>query len=183
MQEIQSVMKQSVHTQNMETVYLLLGGNIGDRRKIISSAIGLLNCNAGTVEQVSSLYETEPWGMSNAKSFLNIAVKLTTVLSVFQFLDELLKIEEQLGRTRNPLTTEYESRPIDIDILFWGSKIIQTDQLTIPHPHLQIRKFVLVPLCEIAAEFIHPVFQKTIALLLDECPDNLEIVALKPYIL
>ena len=167
----------------METVYLLLGGNIGDRENIIRSAITLLNSKAGAVEKTSSLYETEPWGMSNAKNFLNIALKLTTDLTAFQLLDLLLKTEEQLGRTRNPLSTEYESRPIDIDILFYGSKIIQTDQLTIPHPHLQIRKFVLVPLSEIAAEFLHPVFQKTIVTLLNECPDNLEIVALKPYIL
>lgn len=167
----------------METVFLLLGGNIGDREEIIRSAIGMLNITAGTVEQVSSWYETEPWGMLDAKSFLNIAVKMTTGLSAFQFLQVLLKIEEQLGRTRNPLTTEYESRPIDIDILFWGSEIIQTDQLTIPHPQLQFRKFVLAPLCEIAPEFNHPVFQKTMITLLNECPDQLEIVALKPYIL
>ncbi len=176
-------MTQSFHIQNMETVFLLLGGNIGDREEIIRSAIRLLNDKAGTIEQVSSWYETEPWGMSNAKSFFNIAVKINTELSAFQFLDLLLMIEEQLGRTRNPLTSEYESRPIDIDILFWGSKIIQTDRLTIPHPQLQFRKFVLVPLCEIAAEFIHPVFQKTMTTLLNKCPDKLEIVALKPYIL
>ena len=142
----------------METVFLLLGGNIGDRENVIYNAISLIKSNIGTVLQVSSIYETEPWGMLNAKSFLNIAVKLTTELAAFELLDALLKIEEQLGRKRNPAAMEYESRPIDIDIMFYGSCVIQTNQLTIPHPHIQSRKFVLVPLCEIAADFIHPVF-------------------------
>jgi 2-amino-4-hydroxy-6-hydroxymethyldihydropteridine diphosphokinase len=167
----------------METAFLLLGGNIGDREKIICNAISLINSNAGTVEQVSSFYETEPWGMLNAKSFLNIALKLTTKLTAFELLDELLKIEELLGRKRNQLITEYESRPIDIDILFYGSTVIQTTQLTIPHPHLQTRKFVLVPLCEIASEFIHPVLRKSIFSLLNECQDKLKTEVLKPYIL
>ena len=167
----------------MESSFLLLGGNIEDREKTICNAISLINSIAGTVDQVSSLYETEPWGMLNAKKFLNIALKLSTELTAIELLDVLLKIEEQLGRKRNPLITEYESRPIDIDILFYGSTIIQSPRLTIPHPHLQARRFVLVPLCEIAAEFIHPVFQKSILTLLNECQDELETVVLKPYIL
>jgi 2-amino-4-hydroxy-6-hydroxymethyldihydropteridine diphosphokinase len=167
----------------METAFLLLGGNIGDREKVIYNAISLIKINVGTVEQVSSLYETEPWGMLNAKSFLNIAVKLTTKLAAFELLDAVLKIEEQLGRKRNAGAIEYESRPIDIDIMFYGSSVIQTTQLTIPHPRIQSRKFVLVPLCEIAAEFIHPVFQKPILTILNECQDKLETVMLKPYIL
>ena len=167
----------------MEIAFLLLGGNTGDRENVIYNAISLIKSNVGTVDQVSSLYETEPWGMVNAKSFLNIVIKLTTKLTPFELLDALLKIEKQLGRKRNPVATEYESRPIDIDILFYGSTVIQTTQLIIPHPHIQSRKFVLVPLCEIAAEFIHPVFQKPILTILNECQDKLETVVLKPYIL
>lgn len=166
----------------METVYLLLGGNIGDREAVMIKTIALLNQKAGIVHQVSSFYETEPWGMCNVQNFLNIALKLSTTHTAIALLNVLLEIEEQLGRKRNPLITKYESRPIDIDILFYGTAIIQSSRLTIPHPRLQSRKFVLVPLCEIAPEFIHPVFQKSIVTLLNECQDNLETVALKPYI-
>jgi 2-amino-4-hydroxy-6-hydroxymethyldihydropteridine diphosphokinase len=167
----------------METAFLLLGGNIGDREKVIYTAISLIKRNVGTVDQASSLYETEPWGMLNAQYFLNIVLKITTQLTAFEVLDELLHIETQLGRRPNPGVTAYESRPIDIDILFYGSSVIQTSQLTIPHPHIQSRKFVLVPLCEIAADFLHPVIQKPIITILNECQDNLETVVLKPYIL
>lgn len=166
----------------METVYLLLGGNLGDREAVIVKAIALLNRKVGTVNQVSSFFETEPWGMINVQNFLNIALKLSTKLTAFELLHVLLVIEEQLGRKRNPLITEYESRPIDIDILFYGSAVIQSLRLTVPHPRLQERKFVLVPLCEIAPEFIHPVFQKSIFTLLNECQDELDTVAIKPYI-
>ena len=167
----------------METAFLILGGNIGDREKIICNAILLISSEAGDVNQVSSFYETEPWGMSNAINFLNVALELSTQLKANELLETLLKIEERLGRKRNPSSTEYESRPIDIDILFYGSNIIQTKQLTIPHQHLHTRKFVLVPLCEIASEFIHPVFQKSIVTLLNECQDKLETVVFKPYTL
>jgi 2-amino-4-hydroxy-6-hydroxymethyldihydropteridine diphosphokinase len=167
----------------METAFLLLGGNIGDRENVIYTAISLIKRNVGTVDRASSLYETEPWGMKNAQHFLNIVLKITTQLTAFEILDELLHIEAQLGRSRNPGVTTYESRPIDIDILFYGSSIIQTTQLTIPHPRIQLRKFVLVPLCEIAADFLHPVIQKPILTILNECQDNLETVVLKPYIL
>ena len=167
----------------METAFLLLGGNIGDREKFIYNSIALLRSKAGTVDRVSSLYETEPWGMLNAGNFLNVAVELSTKLTAIELLEVVLRIETQLGRKRNPLNTEYKSRPIDIDILFYGNTVIQTPQLTIPHPHLQDRKFVLVPLCEIAAEFVHPLFRKSILTLLNECQDKLETVMLKPYIL
>ncbi|MDP4291155.1 MAG: 2-amino-4-hydroxy-6-hydroxymethyldihydropteridine diphosphokinase [Bacteroidota bacterium] len=167
----------------METAFLLLGGNVGDREKCINDAITLINREAGTVTQASALYETEPWGMQKADKFLNIAIELSTKLSALELLDVLLNIEKQLGRERNPLIKEYESRPIDIDILFYGTEIIQTPRLTIPHPQLQARKFVLVPLCDIAPEFIHPILQKSIMTLLNECQDKLETVALKPYTL
>lgn len=166
----------------MESVYLLLGGNLGDREAVIVKTIALLNRKVGTVQQVSSFYETEPWGMFNVQNFLNIALKLSTKLTAIELLNVLIEIEEQLGRKRNPLTIEYESRPIDIDILFYGSSVIQSLRLTVPHPRLHSRKFVLVPLCEIAPEFIHPILQKSIFTLLNECQDQLETVEIKPYI-
>jgi len=167
----------------METVYLLLGGNQGDREDIIRKTVTLLNRKMGSVKQVSSFYETEPWGMVNAQNFLNVALTLATKHTAFELLDLILEIEEKLGRKRNPFNSEYESRSIDIDILFYGSAVIQSLRLTIPHPRIQLRKFVLVPLCEIAPGFVHPVFQKTIFTLLNECQDKLETIVLKPYIL
>jgi 2-amino-4-hydroxy-6-hydroxymethyldihydropteridine diphosphokinase len=165
----------------METAFLLLGGNIGDRETVLRIAISQIESNVGTIDRVSAFYETEPWGMLNAENFLNIALKITTKLSSIELLDELLKIEEHSGRKRNQTIVEYESRPLDIDILFYGTTIIQTTQLTIPHPKLHNRRFVLVPLCEIASDFIHPIFQKTIFTLLSECQDNLKTETLTPY--
>ena len=167
----------------MKTVYLILGGNLGDREEFIMHAIEMLNRKAGTVDMASSYYETEPWGMTGVQAFLNIALRLTTKLEPDALLDVLLEIEEQAGRIRNPLKDQYESRPIDIDILFYDSDVIQSPRLTIPHPHMQSRKFVLEPLCEIAPDFMHPVMQKTVTILLKECTDKLETAVFKPYIL
>jgi 2-amino-4-hydroxy-6-hydroxymethyldihydropteridine diphosphokinase len=165
----------------METAFLLLGGNIGDRETVLRKAISQIESTIGTIELVSSFYETEPWGMVDAENFLNIAVKITTELSAIELLHALLKIEEESGRIRNQNKIEYESRPVDIDILFYGHAVVHTTQLTIPHPKLHDRRFVLVPLCEIAADFIHPVMGKPIFTLLNECQDQLKTEVLKPY--
>ncbi len=163
----------------MKLLYLLLGGNIGDREKTLAMAIECLGEDVGEIYQTSSLYETEPWGMDSVDNFLNQVVVMKTGLSSFVILERILAIEEKLGRKRDSKVIGYQSRPIDIDILFIDAEIIQTSRLTIPHPEIQNRKFVLVPLCEINASFVHPILHKTIGNLLINCDDPLNTTLFK----
>lgn len=163
----------------MKLLYLILGGNTGDREAILQQAIRCLGEDVGEIYQRSSLYETEPWGMENADNFLNQVVILKTKLFAFDILERVLKIEEKLGRVRDSHAIGYQPRPIDIDILFLDSEIIQTSQLTIPHPEIQNRNFVLVPLCEIDKNFMHPVLYETVEDLLNKCNDPLKTTLFK----
>ena len=163
----------------MKLLYLLLGGNIGDREATLYSAIQYLSEEIGEICQCSSLYESEPWGMNKADQFLNQVVLLKTEMTAETVLERILRIEERLGRKRDLFSIGYQSRPIDIDILFFDSEIIQTAKLTIPHPEIQNRKFVLVPLCEIAVDFIHPVLHETVENLLITCTDPLNTTRYK----
>ncbi len=144
---------------DLVTVYLGLGANLGDRRYNLIRAKELL-AQKGRVEQVSSFYETEPWGYQDQPCFLNSACCLVTPLSPDGLLSQIKEIERALGRVASFANAP---RPIDIDILFYGEQIIQTPQLIIPHPRLEERAFVLVPLAEIAPELVHPVSRRTIA--------------------
>ena len=154
----------------MNTAYISLGSNIGNREETLLKSIALLNEKAGTVIIVSSLYETEPWKMNDVEGFINQAAELTTKLSAEELMDTLLLIEQSLGRTRN--LGKYESRTIDLDILFYNNDILSTEKVKIPHPLLHERRFVLEPLAEIAPKLIHPTFKKNITQLLLECKDS-----------
>ncbi len=154
-------------------VYLLLGGNIGDKQKVFSEAQNKLNDRAGKIIVQSSIYETEPWGFESSDIFWNQALEISTQLSPEEVLMQTQEIELELGRIRK--SDQYDSRIIDIDILFYEDQIIHLENLNIPHPRIQDRKFALVPLCEIAPDLIHPVFQKSIGQLLYECQDTLRI--------
>jgi 2-amino-4-hydroxy-6-hydroxymethyldihydropteridine diphosphokinase len=156
----------------MNKVYLLTGGNIGDRIHYLSKAIEEIEKNCGPILQQSSVFETAAWGNENQESFLNQVLKIQTSLNPDQLLKTILQIEENLGRKRE---LKYGPRTIDIDILFFNDQIIDQEGLKIPHPQMQNRRFVLVPLNEIAADKVHPVFQKTISQLLAECPDLLTV--------
>ena len=156
----------------MEEVLLSLGSNMGERAANLRSAVAMIGERAGTVTAVSAVYETEPWGFSADSSFYNIAVAVLTSLEPAAFLAEILAVEAALGRVRDSGAEGYESRPIDIDILFFGDRVIDTSGLVIPHPRLHERRFVLVPLNEIAPERVHPLSGKRVLTLLEECGDD-----------
>jgi 2-amino-4-hydroxy-6-hydroxymethyldihydropteridine diphosphokinase len=156
----------------MNTVFLLLGGNLGDRRKILENAIALIARRAGKIKKSSSIYETAAWGKIEQPDYLNQALMVETTLTARQLLETTLLIESDMGRVRKKI---WEPRLIDIDILFFNRDIIRLKHLKIPHPHLQYRRFVLVPLTEIAPDFIHPVLETSISQLLKQCSDPLEV--------
>lgn len=157
----------------MIKLYILLGGNLGDKQQVFSEARARLNQQVGTITNQSAIYETEPWGFESDDIFWNQIIEISTTFSPEEILLQTQQIERELGRIRK--ATQYDSRIIDIDILFFGDQIIQTENLIVPHPRVQERKFALVPLSEIAPELIHPVFQKSIRQLLDECTDSLKV--------
>ena len=154
----------------MNTTYLLLGSNLGDRKNFLSQAVTLIGSLTGKIISKSTLYNTEPWGVDNQGDFLNQAICVETELSADELLKNILGIEERLGRTR---TQKWEARNIDIDILFFNSDIIETTNLTVPHPFLHERKFALLPLSEIKEDYIHPVLKKSVKTLLAECNHDL----------
>jgi len=157
----------------MTRLYLLLGGNIGDKQRLFTEARTNLNNCVGEIQLQSAVYETEPWGFESPDLFWNQAIELQTNLTPDEVLEQTQMIEKQLGRIRKE--DQYCSRIIDIDILFYGNHLINQENLIIPHPRIQERKFALMPLDEIAPELIHPVFQKSIGQLLAECSDPLKV--------
>jgi 2-amino-4-hydroxy-6-hydroxymethyldihydropteridine diphosphokinase len=152
--------------------YLLIGGNMGDREAYLRQAREAVGRSCGPITNVSSIYETEAWGLELQDKFLNQALTLETSLSADLLLKEILKTEELIGRKRD---LKYGPRTIDIDILLFNNDVIDAPGLSIPHPQLQNRRFALVPLAEIAAEKLHPVLNKTITELLSDCPDQLNV--------
>lgn len=160
----------------MAIVYLSLGSNIGDRVGYIQQATSLLSANENiNIVATSSFYETEPWGMESENWFVNAVIQITTSFSPEELLDECQRIETQLGRIRN--SQGYSDRTIDIDIIFYDKLIMNNDRLTIPHKHFHKRVFMLVPMLEIAEDFVHPFFGKTVASLHDAI-ENPEMVCL-----
>ena len=210
----------------MTDLYLLIGGNQGDRLHLIQQATDLIRQRIGSVAAFSHLYETAPWGTfapdERPQNFLNQALLVPTSLTPQQALAEALDIEKALGRRRPVSLIEngelgmenwdgkkepealshlaetrratslhrtqitdhrsqitdyrsqktYTSRPIDIDLIFYGQTILDTPSLTLPHPRMHLRRFVLQPLCDIAPNFIHPIYKVTLLQLLNSCPDT-----------
>ena len=156
----------------LHQVYLLLGSNIGDRIGHILNGLNKIGEKAGVINAISSFYETEPWGVTDQADYLNAAVLISTEVepgSLFAILKEIETGEGRLDQKK------YAPRTLDIDILFYDAEIITTEKLTIPHPRLHLRKFVLIPMAEIAPDHMHPVINKTIEELIAECPDMMEV--------
>lgn len=151
---------------------ILLGSNLGDREMLIKSAIDMIGKSCGKVVTCSRIYETEPWGFDAENNFLNQIISIQTDLRPHDLLKELLSIEAILGRKRNEYATTYESRPMDLDILYYDDLIINDNDLILPHPRLHRRRFTLLPLCDIAPDLKHPLFNKSNKTLLEECDDD-----------
>ncbi len=160
------------YVQPMNNIFLLTGGNLGDRRANLQLACNLIEQTIGSLVALSKIYETAAWGITDQPSFLNQVLHIQTPLSAHDVLNKTLAIESQIGRTR---TIKFGPRIIDIDLLFFNNEIIQTDNLIIPHPEIQHRRFVLEPLNQIAAAYIHPILKKTVSQLLADCTDPLEV--------
>lgn len=155
----------------MTIIYLSLGSNIGNRKKYLNLALKELSLNNIKLVKLSSLYETEPIGPKQ-RNFYNIVGKFKTTLISQNLLISIKNIEQKLGRVK---TCRWGPRIIDIDILFYGKQMIKNDNLIIPHKEIINRRFVLVPMSEISAKFVHPVYKKTINTLLKELNTNVVV--------
>ncbi len=150
-------------------LFLLLGANLGDRLDTLTQARQMISEQVGPIQQQSALYETAPWGVTNQPSYLNQVVRTETTLDPQAVLNHTQSIEQQLGRVR---LEKWGSRVIDIDVLYYDQLIWRTEFLTLPHPLLHERRFTLVPLTELAPDFVNPVLQKTSSQLLAESADT-----------
>jgi len=157
----------------VRTTYLSLGSNIGEKLQIIQAAIELISDKIGHVKKVSSIYKSKSWGFTG-NDFYNLCLEVSTNLNPEKLIDVILQIEIALGRERKE-SSNYENRSIDIDVLLFDNEIIFYDHLKVPHQKMLERKFVLVPLTEIAPNVIHPIVKKTILICLQNCDDSNEI--------
>ncbi len=155
----------------LNRAFLLLGGNQGNRVALLREAVSALS-ELGQLASLSAIYQTQAWGLTDQPPYLNQALELWTSLDAFALLEQIWKIESQLGRSRHQ---RWAARTMDIDILYFNAQISDLPALTLPHPRLHLRRFVLVPLCQIAPDMVHPIFEKKNHELLNDCQDDLEV--------
>ena len=154
----------------MHQVFLGIGGNIGNKHDNFDKVYTFIQNELGTITKSSSVYETPPWGFQAEVNFWNQVLVVKTEFSAVEVLRKINKIERQFGRKRDG--GQYKSREMDIDILYFDEMILDTGNLTIPHPQIANRLFVLVPLAEIAPDFVHPLLRLTSLEMLKNCGDN-----------
>ena len=155
----------------MSKIYLSIGSNKGNRYSQIKEALKLIREDIGEITSISKIYETKSWGFESGK-FLNLCIAIKSELSPDKLLFSINNIEEKIGRKRD--SEIMKSREMDIDIIFYSNKIVNQTELIIPHPRLELRNFVLVPLSEIASDFVHPILLKSVKELL-ECSNDDDI--------
>ena len=158
----------------MNRIFLSLGSNLGDRGQNLKNGISLLEQLAGKPGAISSIYETEPWGCDSDLNFYNQVIELFTPLRPIPLLEAIHEIEKMCGRDRS--APRYAPRTLDIDILLYGDSVLEFPDLVVPHPYLQERQFVLVPLTEIAPHVVHPKLDKDMEQLLRACVDDKKII-------
>jgi len=161
----------------MNSVYLLLGSNLGDSKSLLDTASAFIFKKIGKMIKESSFYESPPWGFSHENSFLNKVLLIETEYDAFKVLDECQLIEQQMGRVRTN-TSEYQAREIDVDVLFYNEDIIENETLTVPHPRIEERRFTLLPMCEVAKDFVHPKLKLSMVEILNHCEDYSNVVKL-----
>ncbi len=157
-------------------IVIALGANIGDRAYYLASAKKLLETQLGSITATSSVYKTAAWGLTEQPDFYNQVLVLESAVAMIELMPIILAIETQLGRVRSE---KWAERTIDIDVLFVGDSVFTSDDLTLPHPYIQQRKFVLVPLVEVLPHFIHPVLQQSCVQLLEKCTDTSAVDLIK----
>ena len=158
------------------TVFLCIGGNLGEREANLEEALEFIDFNLGDVITSSGVYESEPWGMTDVPNFLNQVVQIQSELTNDELVQEIHELEEFFGRERSD--QGYVSREMDVDVLFIDQEIIETDTLRVPHPRMVERRFVLTPMAEIAPELVHPELKKNIQELLASCADKGQVTRL-----
>ncbi len=164
-----------------QRVFIAIGSNLGDRIENCCRAIELITADKEKVSLIrsSSFYETEPWGMVTQGAFINSVIEVRTALSPGSLLEFLKSIEIEMGRAPSPPSVRWGPRLIDLDIIFYGDKILEEEGLVIPHPYAHLRAFVLVPLGEIAPGFVHPLLRKKVSELIESLPDKKGVRRLK----
>ena len=162
----------------MVDLYLGLGSNLGHREMLLHRSVEILAERIGSLKSLSAFYETEPWGFSSVHPFLNAVVVLRTVKSPEDVLRITQQVERELGRNEKSVGGHYADRPIDIDLLMYGSEVVEMDfdwdgrvvHLSLPHPLMHVRRFVMEPLAEVAPDVLHPVLKKTFREILENLP-------------
>jgi len=164
----------------MNKIFLIIGGNIGDRKKNLETAAALIEKHIGKIIRSSKIYETDAWGITNQPTFYNQVLIAESKIPAQKVIEEILKIEEEMGRVR---TIKNAARIIDIDILFFNDDTVNEQNLIIPHQEIANRRFVLIPLNELVPEMVHPVLKKSIRELLYACKDELKVtpISSNPY--